>query len=368
MSETIDYEAFRAEANQQQKREHETAATAWLKAPGSAPKLNAAPLTVTDVYDLIAADLRDPEPIISPLIFEADLMMLYGWRGVGKTWFSLGLAYAIASGGKFLTWTSKRPRRVLVLDGEMRAARLKKRLSLIIAGAGAEAQPGMLRLVTRDMCADSVEWPDLGRPEGREALGALIETEKPEVIVIDNLSAWIRSGKGENDEESWRDAASFLLAQRAKGRAVVLIHHAGKGGQQRGTSRREDVLDTVICLKKPDDYDASDGMRCEFVFEKARNLDGAEVDTLAVDFSTKGGKAVFTAVSIKSDVITQIHTLVAAGASRGEIQKETNLSRFQLLRLQERAQQQGRPFGLPDSRSKKSNVVPFKGKPDDEYF
>jgi KaiC/GvpD/RAD55 family RecA-like ATPase len=350
--------------------EQAIAAAAWQNASRSASKANAAPLTVTDVHDLIATHLSDPEPIIAPILFEADLMMIYGWRGVGKTWFSLGLAYAVASGGQFLTWTCKRPRRVLVLDGEMRAARLKKRLALIISGADEEARPGMLRLLTRDMCADSVEWPDLGRPEGREALGQLIDSEQPDVIVVDNLSAWLRSGKGENDEESWRDCASWLMEQRAKGRAVVLIHHAGKGGQQRGTSRREDILDTVICLKKPDDYDASDGMRCEFVFEKARNLDGAEIDTLAVDFSTKGGKAIFTAASIKSDVITQIHDLVKDGASRGEITKETGLSRFQLKRLQERAQQQGRPFALPDARGKqgnKSNVVPFKAKPDDDF-
>ena len=328
-------------------------------------------LTATDVFDLIAADLKDPEPIISPLIFEADLMMIYGWRGVGKTWFSLGLAYAIASGGNFLTWTSKRPRRVLVLDGEMRASRLRKRLLLIAAGSDSEAEKGYLRILTRDMVADTVDWPDLGRPDGREALGVLIEAEQPEVIIVDNLSAWLRSGKGENDEESWRDCASWLLQQRSKGRAVCLIHHAGKGGQQRGTSRREDILDTVICLKKPDDYDATDGMRCEFVFEKARNLDGADIETLAVDFTTKDGKAIFTSNAVKSDVLSQIHTLIAAGASRSEIQKETNLSRFALGRLQDRAKQQGRPFALPDSRSnqnKKSNVIPISRRGDDEDF
>lgn len=328
-------------------------------------------LTATDVFELIAADLKDPEPIISPLIFEADLMMIYGWRGVGKTWFSLGLAYAIASGGKFLSWTSKRPRRVLVLDGEMRASRLRKRLLLIAAGSDSEAAKGFLRILTRDMVPEVVEWPDLGRPEGREALGALIEAEQPEVIIVDNLSAWLRSGKGENDEESWRDCASWLLQQRSKGRAVVLIHHAGKGGQQRGTSRREDILDTVVCLKKPDDYDPADGMRCEFVFEKARNLDGDDIQTLAVDFSTKEGKAVFTSSTIKSDVLSQVHTLIAAGASRSEIQKETNLSRFQLGRLQDRAKQQGRPFALPDSRvkqAKKGNVIPIRNKDDDEDF
>lgn len=328
-------------------------------------------LTATDVFDLIAADLKDPEPIISPLIFEADLMMIYGWRGVGKTWFSLGLAYAIASGGRFLTWTSKRARRVLVLDGEMRASRLRKRLLLIAAGSDSEAEKGYLRILTRDMVADTVEWPDLGRPDGREALGVLIEAEQPDVIIVDNLSAWLRSGKGENDEESWRDCASWLLQQRSKGRAVVLIHHAGKGGQQRGTSRREDILDTVIALKKPDDYDATDGMRCEFVFEKARNLDGDEIETLAVDFSTKGGKATFTSSAIKSDVVTQVHEMVAEGATRAEIMRDTNLNRFQLKRLQERARHQGRPFALPDSRSKqgkKSNVVPIHGRDDDEAF
>ena len=349
-------------------------AAAWvgnrgLKASTKPPRSNA-PLIVTDVYDLIKADLKDPEPIIAPILFEADLLMIYGWRGVGKTWFSLGLAYAVASGGPFLTWHCRNPRKVLILDGEMRAARLKKRLSLIIAGVDAEAQPGMLRILTRDMCRDDVEWPDLGSLEGREALATLIEEEAPDVIIVDNLSAWIRSGKGENDEESWRECASFLLQQRAKGRAVVLIHHAGKGGQQRGTSRREDILDTVIALKKPDDYDAADGMRCELVFEKARNLDGGDVTTLAVEFSTASGKAVFTANEIKADVISQVHDLIKDGANRGEISKATGLDRFQLRRLQDRAKLQGRPFALPDSRTKlgdNAKIIPIR-RGDDEAF
>ena len=329
-----------------------------------------APLIVTDIYDLIAANLKDPEPIIAPILFEADLLMIYGWRGCGKTWFQLGLSYAIASGGKFLMWHCRKPRKVLILDGEMRAAKLKNRMSLIIAGTDAEAAPGMLRILTRDMCRDDVEWPDLGRVEGREALVRLIEQEAPEVIVIDNLSAWIRSGKGENDEESWRECASFLLQQRARGRAVVLIHHAGKGGQQRGTSRREDILDTVINLKRPDDYDPADGMRCELSFEKARNLDGGEITTLAVEFSTKSGKAVFMSSEIKADAINQVHDLIKEGASRTEISKSTGLDRFQLNRLQDRAKAQGRPFALPDARSKRGDgakVIPLR-RGDDEGF
>jgi putative DNA primase/helicase len=35
---------------------------------------------------------------------------------------------------------------------------------------------------------------------------------------------------------------------------LLIVHHTGKGGEQRGTSRREDVLDTSISLRRPADY------------------------------------------------------------------------------------------------------------------
>jgi hypothetical protein len=45
----------------------------------------------------------------------------------------------------------------------------------------------------------------------------------------------------------------------------------GRMGRQRGTSRREDALDTVIALRRPDDYSPEDGARFEVHFEKLRN-------------------------------------------------------------------------------------------------
>jgi len=38
---------------------------------------------------------------------------------------------------------------------------------------------------------------------------------------------------------------------------------AKAGGQQRGTSKGEDVMDSVIALKRPDDYTAKQGARFE---------------------------------------------------------------------------------------------------------
>ena len=65
----------------------------------------------------------------------------------------------------------------------------------------------------------------------------------------------MRTGR-ENEAEGWLPVQDWALGHRRAGRSVLFIHHAGKGGLQRGTSRREDVLDTVIGLRRPTDYSA----------------------------------------------------------------------------------------------------------------
>ena len=71
--------------------------------------------------------------------------------------------------------------------------------------------------------------------------------------------------------DAWVPMQNWLLQLRRQGVAVLLIHHAGTNGRQRGTSRREDALDTVIALRRPDDYSPEQGARFEVHFEKLRN-------------------------------------------------------------------------------------------------
>jgi hypothetical protein len=54
----------------------------------------------------------------------------------------------------------------------------------------------------------------------------------------------------ENDADSWTPMQNWLLAQRRAGKSVLVIHHSGKSGAQRGTSRREDTLDTARYRKE----------------------------------------------------------------------------------------------------------------------
>src|SRR6185503_10347630 len=89
-----------------------------------------------------------------------------------------------------------------------------------------------------------------------------------DLLITDNLSS-LTAVIRDNDAESWGPIQDWLLRLRRRGISVLIVHHAGKGGQQRGTSRREDVLDTSISLLIPADYQASQGARFEVHLEKA---------------------------------------------------------------------------------------------------
>ena len=85
--------------------------------------------------ELIAADLPERQIVLDPILATKSLALLYGPRGVGKTFVALGIAWAVASGGSFLGWRANRPHRVLYVDGEMAAVDMQQRLKLHGVGA-----------------------------------------------------------------------------------------------------------------------------------------------------------------------------------------------------------------------------------------
>lgn len=53
------------------------------------------------------------------------------------------------------------------------------------------------------------------------------------------------SGYDENDNSHLDRYLAWLREIRHRGITVLIVHHAGKGGDQRGASRREDILGYV---------------------------------------------------------------------------------------------------------------------------
>ena len=86
---------------------------------------------------------------------------------------------------------------------------------------------------------------------------------------------------------------------RRRGVSVLIVHHAGKGGQQRGTSRREDVLDTSISLRRPDDYIPTEGARFEVHLEKARGVHGEAAKPFEAKLEVRDKAAIWTTRDIE---------------------------------------------------------------------
>ena len=286
-------------------------------------------LKPVSLRELLEMNLKPRKAILEGLLHERSVNMVYGWRGAGKTWFGLNLGYAIAIGSKFLKWKATEPRRVLYIDGEMPAIGLRERIEPIIAAYDLKPpEDSYFRFLPSDL--HDFGLPNLATVEGQAAVDAVIGDA--EVIVFDNVSTLYVSGR-ENEAESWLPVQTWLLKLRREGRMVVILHHAGKGKAQRGTSRREDILDVVLNLRHPSDYEPSQGARFEVHFEKARGLDGGKaVEPFEVKLVTRDGNAQWVMRDLEDAHYAEIIELHKEGKSVRAIASELDMSKSAVQR------------------------------------
>lgn len=294
------------------------------------------PLQALDAHALALMQFKVREVILDPWLHSQDLCMIFAARGIGKTHFALSVAYAVATGGKFAKWSAARPRKVLYLDGELPGGVMQKRL--LMHCPDVEPAPGYLRIFTPDLLPDGRVLPDLSTLDGQDAIDELIEDA--EVVFVDNLSCWARTGR-ENEAESWLPVADWILRLRRRGIAVVLVHHAGKGGQQRGTSKREDLLDVVIGLSRPNDYDPSQGAVFVAEFTKARNLTGSDAESLELQLGGDDDRAAWTWRTVESSTYDRVVSLSKEGLKPGEICAELEINKSTVSRHLRKAREIG---------------------------
>jgi len=219
-------------------------------------------LTIRSAADLLTAG--PPQPfILEPVLAPGTLGLIYGPPGVGKSFLALGLAWAAAGGGSLLGWKAARPHKVLYLDGEMRRGAVARRLRLF----GPPPRSLQMWLATED----GGSLLDLGTENGIVRL--MSSWEHADLVVVDSLSSL--AGTTRDNPERWSDMRRFLAFQQSVGRAVVLVHHANRDGAMRGISRRADTMDLIMALRRPRDWQPSDGARFELRLEKARDQTGA---------------------------------------------------------------------------------------------
>lgn len=230
--------------------------------------------------EMKALDVPEREYIVAPFLPTSSLSMIYAERGLGKTWFAMSMCVAISHGNDFLSYEVPKERIVLYIDGEMALYDLKSR----VVALDPEPNENLFlmpseRLFRHDRPLNVNDPDDQLRIEN--VIQDLInEGRGPDLVVFDNLSS-LSAGTDENDNSALDALLTWLVSLRHRQLAILLVHHAGKSGDQRGASRREDLLDTSIKLTKPkkkkgedddDDEEAHDGAHFIVEFVKTRGI------------------------------------------------------------------------------------------------
>jgi putative DNA primase/helicase len=185
--------------------------------------------------------------------------------------------------------------------------------------------------------------PDLSRREDQVTLDEHLEDIS--LIIVDNISTLCRSSK-ENDADAWIPVQEWALRMRASGRSVLFIHHAGKGGSQRGTSKREDILDTVIALQQSEDYSSSDGASFEIHFKKARGFFGADAEGFKARLTTDHeGMLKWESEPLTASTFDKVMALAKNGEKQLDIANKLNIHKSNVSRHLQRAKMEGKLHG-----------------------
>ena len=275
--------------------------------------------------DFVSIDFPERANLLNPWLPERGLSMIYAKAGIGKTWFTLGLLLAIVNGSNFLRFNADKPRKAVLIDGEMSPIELQSRLKALTHST---RNTNNLKILSDALHENGI--PDLSTVAGQKWVERCIDGI--DLIVADNLSTLFRSGY-ENEAESWQGIQDWLISLRRRGKSVLIVHHAGHSGNQRGTTKRLDVMDTAIELKHPEDYIASEGLRFEVHFRKARQLTGKDVESFEANCVIENGTANWFHGPITNPDEEQVRHLRNKGKSYREIEKSTGISKSKAQRF-----------------------------------
>ncbi len=296
-------------------------------------------LVAISLSDFIAQPLPQREHVLAPILPERGLAMLFAPRGVGKTQIAFNIGWSVACGQSFLRWHAPKPRPVLYIDGEMPQELLQERAKAMMAPSACEPpHKDFFRLLSMDRQELGTSL-NLALPDHQAAVEALLD--QIDLLILDNISTLVNSGR-ENDADSWDEMQAWLVKLRKVGKTVLFIHHSGRGGNARGTSKREDVLDTVIQLKHPDDYEPEDGARFEVHLTKGRTVFADDALPFEAKLEVIEGRDRWTCKVLQDEVLGQIEQLSREGRSVRDIEKETGISKSRVQRSIDKLRAAGR--------------------------
>lgn len=287
---------------------------------------------VLNVKEFNLLDFPEKREYLRPFLKQDSINLFCGWRGVGKTWFAWSICDAITKGASFGPWECKNPVSCLILDGEMPTSDLKERMTQLRIDSD---RPEPFYIYS-DALANQWGLPraHLASEAWRTKMESILKAKHIKLWVVDNLAS-LASGLEENSKKDWDPINQWFLNLRFQGISTVMLHHVSKDGDQRGTSAREDNLDSSVILKIPHDYTPEDGARFICHFSKARvaTKDLSLIGDTEFKMIQKDGLVewIFSGTRKKNKV--EILRNLSEGLSQKEIAEELGISKGQVSKI-----------------------------------
>ena len=297
--------------------------------------LNEAVVTSSELCDL---QLTPRKKLLGDWFCEGDLGFIFAFRGIGKTWLALGIAQALSTGGNLGAWQAHQAVKVLYVDGEMPPDLIRDRCEGLNADKDAK-----LEFLNHEILFERTgKVLNITKPEVQKAITDHCSNAGVKVLVLDNLST-LASGMRENEADSWELVNNWLLDLRRRKVAVVIVHHAGRSGEMRGTSKREDNVFWIIAL---DDAkaNADDKRGARFIsrFTKPSRNTQEEVPAFEWHFITEGNGEVSISHKL-AQTMDVFLGLIGDGVNEcAAISEEMKISKPSVSRMAKQAEAAGK--------------------------
>jgi len=154
-------------------------------------------------------------------------------------------------------------------------------------------------------------------------------------LILDNISS-LSPSSDEQETEEWALMEDWFGDLCWRGITVLFVHHAGKGGDQRGTSKREDLLQSVLKLHVPSDHRMDEPLRVEMHLTKLRGKCAKPIYgqpfELRLGMDEHGAPA-WQIQQLRDLLRERARQMLSDGMRAADVVLETGLSRWVVARI-----------------------------------
>ena len=205
------------------------------------------------------------ECYLAPWFVEYSIIMVAGYPGVGKSWWTMALLSALSQGKSFGPWEGcGKPLKCLYFDAEMPIQTTRNRAKAIGMDGNVLIYNNMYAVINNCRSAN------LFNPFWRNAMCDLLLDNNVQVWVLDNVSNAV-SSYDDNSAQAWDPIRQWTKDLTTYGISTIMVEHTGKDGDSpRGTIAKIGNVDACILLK-PKSKNVANGCNFHATFGKTRN-------------------------------------------------------------------------------------------------